>query len=97
MVDVLKNVTDVLVSPATKKRKFTLAVPETMQEAAMSDLEDEGTYRQESQCCGYSWADFGGFCPGPILAKFGREAESPPPSQISGRLVQIEDLIYPDI
>lgn len=42
VVDVLKNVTDVLVSPAMKKRKFNLAVPETMQEAAMSDLEDEG-------------------------------------------------------
>ena len=42
VVDVLKDVTDVLVSPATKKRKFNLAVPETMQEAAMSDLEDEG-------------------------------------------------------
>jgi len=41
VVNLLKNVTDVLVSPATKKRKFHLAVPETMQEAAMSDLEDE--------------------------------------------------------
>ena len=45
VVDVLKNVTDVLVSPATKKRKFNLAVPETMQEAAMSDLEDEGYWQ----------------------------------------------------
>lgn len=44
VVDLLKDVTDVLVSPATKKRKFNLAVPETMQEAAMSDLEDEGIY-----------------------------------------------------
>ena len=42
VVDVLKDVTDVVVSPATKKRKFNLAVPETMQEAALSDLEDEG-------------------------------------------------------
>jgi len=44
VVDALKDVTDVLVSPATKKRKFNLAVPETMQEAAMSDLEDEGSF-----------------------------------------------------
>jgi len=42
VVDLLKNITDVMVSPATKKRKVNLAVPETMQEAAMSDLEDEG-------------------------------------------------------
>jgi len=42
VVDLLKDVTDVMVSPAMKKRKINLAVPETMQEAAMSDLEDEG-------------------------------------------------------
>ena len=57
VVDVLKNVTDVLVSPAMKKRKFNLPVPETMQEAAMSDLEDEGhltfsyTSAYFAECC----------------------------------------------
>ena len=44
VIDLLKDVTDVLVSPATKRRKFHLAVPEMMQEAAMSDLEDEGYF-----------------------------------------------------
>jgi len=55
VVDLLKNITDVLVSPATKKRKFHLAVPETMQEAAMSDLEDEGNSTMLSTDITDSW------------------------------------------
>lgn len=45
VVELLKNITDVIVSPALKKRKLNMAIPESMQEAPMSDWEDEGQCR----------------------------------------------------
>lgn len=42
VIELLKNITDVIVSPAVKKRKFNMAIPELMQEAPMSDWEDDG-------------------------------------------------------
>ena len=42
VVELLKNITEVAMSPLTMDEKYKVLAPETMQEAAMSDSEEEG-------------------------------------------------------
>ena len=42
MVELLKNITEVAMSPLTMEEKYKVLAPEIMQEAAMSDSEEEG-------------------------------------------------------
>jgi len=42
VVELLKNITEVAMSPLTMEEKYKVLAPEIMQEAAMSDSEEEG-------------------------------------------------------
>ena len=42
VVEVLKNLTDVILSPMAAEEKYKVIAPESMQEAALSDSEEEG-------------------------------------------------------
>ena len=42
VVEILRHVTDVTVTPAAAEDKYKVIAPETMQEAPMSDSEEEG-------------------------------------------------------
>ena len=42
VVEILRHITDVTVTPAATEDKYKVIAPETMQEAPMSDSEEEG-------------------------------------------------------
>ena len=42
MVEILKNITEVQATPGAQDEKYKVVSPETMQEALMTDSEDEG-------------------------------------------------------
>jgi len=42
VVEILRHITDVTVTPAAAEDKYKVIAPETMQEAPMSDSEEEG-------------------------------------------------------
>jgi len=42
VVELLKNITEVAMSPLTMEERYKVLAPEIMQEAAMSDSEEEG-------------------------------------------------------
>ena len=42
LVELLKNITEVAMSPLTMEEKYKVLAPETMQEAALSDSDEEG-------------------------------------------------------
>jgi len=42
VVELLKNITDVAMSPLTMEEKYKVLAPEIMQEAALSDSDEEG-------------------------------------------------------
>jgi len=46
VVELLKNITEVAMSPLAMEEKYKVLAPEIMQEAAMSDSEEEGGW-----CC----------------------------------------------